>query len=46
MTRALANMGVVCSTPLLSRFSSPVSPAKLEKRWLEGLYVDQPEDMG
>jgi hypothetical protein len=44
VTRALANMGVLCSTPLLNRFSSPVSPDKLEKRWLEGLYVDQPEE--
>ena len=44
VTRALANMGVVCSTPLLSRFSSPASPTKLQERWLEGLYVDQPEE--
>jgi hypothetical protein len=43
VTRALANMGVAFATPLLSRFSSPASPAKPEKRWLEGLYVDQPE---
>ena len=43
LTRALANMGVVCPTPLLGRFSSPVLPDKPEKRWAEGLYVDQPE---
>jgi hypothetical protein len=44
VTRALANMGVVGPTPLLSRVSSPSSTAKPEKRWLDGLYVDQPED--
>ncbi len=40
MTRALANLGVIASTPLLSRFSSPVS-GQAEERWTDGLYVDQ-----
>jgi hypothetical protein len=42
MTHVLANMGVACPTPLLGRFSSPVS-GKAEARWREGLYVDQVE---
>jgi hypothetical protein len=37
-------MGVAGSTPLLSRFRSPVVPANAEKRWLDGLYLDQPEE--
>jgi hypothetical protein len=43
LTRLLADMGVAGSTPLLSHFGSPVLPAKPEKRWLDGLYLDQPE---
>ena len=43
-TRLLANMGVAGSTPLLSRFSSSVDAAQGEKRWLDGLYLDVPED--
>ncbi len=41
-TRLLSNMGVESSTPLLDRFSSPVSVA--ERRWLDGLYLDTPEE--
>jgi hypothetical protein len=44
VTRLLANMGVAGATPILGRFSSPVDPAKAEKRWLDGLYLDQPEE--
>jgi len=44
-TRLLANMGVAGSTPLLARFHSPVDVAKSEKRWLDGLYLDAPEEM-
>jgi hypothetical protein len=46
MTRALANMGVACPTPLLSRVSSPVAADKdrPERRWTQGLYVDQVEE--
>ena len=44
LARLLANMGVAAPTPLLARFSSPVTAAKPEKRWLDALYLDQPED--
>jgi len=43
-TRLLANMGAAGSTPVLARFRAPVDAAKPEKRWLEGLYLDQPEE--
>ncbi len=43
LTRLLANMGVAGDTPLLARFSSPLLPEKPEKRWEDGLYLDQPE---
>jgi len=45
VTRLLADMGVAGSGPLLARFHSPVDTAKLEKRWLDGLYLDAPEEM-
>jgi hypothetical protein len=41
-TRLLANMGAAGQTPLLGRVSSPV--AQGEKRWLDGLYLDVPEE--
>ena len=41
--RLMANMGVSGSTPLLPRFSNPIG-AKAQKRWLEGLYLDTPEE--
>jgi hypothetical protein len=41
--RLLGNMGAAGSTPILARFHAPVDVAKPEKRWLEGLYLDQPE---
>ncbi len=44
VTRLLANMGAAGRTPLLERFRSPVDAAKAEKRWLDGLYVDVPEE--
>jgi beta-galactosidase len=44
LNRLLANLGVAGSTPLLARFSSPVDPKKAEKRWLDGLYLDAPEE--
>ena len=43
-TCLLANMGVAGATPLLSRFHSPVNPAKPETRRLDGLYLDAPEE--
>jgi hypothetical protein len=44
LNRLLANMGVAGSTPLLDRFDRPVEVTKTEKRWLDGLYLDQPEE--
>jgi len=44
VTRLLANMGATGSTPLLERFGSPVDTSKSEKRWLNGLYMDVPEE--
>jgi hypothetical protein len=41
-SRLLGNMGVAAQSPLLARFSRPVD--EKEKRWLEGLYLDQPEE--
>ncbi|HEY3319454.1 MAG TPA: glycoside hydrolase family 2 TIM barrel-domain containing protein [Planctomycetota bacterium] len=45
VTRLLANMGCAAKTPLLDRFAKPVDPAKGEKRFLDGLYLDVPEEM-
>jgi len=44
VTRLLANMGAAGATPILDRFHSPVDAAKAEKRWLDGLYLDVPEE--
>jgi beta-galactosidase len=44
VTRLLANMGVAGSTPILARFHTPVELAKPERRWMDGLYVDEPEE--
>ena len=44
VTRLLANMGAAGRTPLWERFHSPVDASKAEKRWLDGLYVDVPEE--
>jgi len=44
LSRLLANAGVAGTTPLLDRFHRPVESAKPEKRWLEGFYLDQPEE--
>ncbi|MHC4462129.1 MAG: glycoside hydrolase family 2 TIM barrel-domain containing protein [Planctomycetota bacterium] len=44
LTRLLANIGAAGSTPILERFSSPVDKSKAEKRSLEGLYMDVPEE--
>jgi len=41
LARLLGNMGVAAPTPLLARFSSPVTAAS-EKRWLDAFYLDQP----
>lgn len=44
VTRLLANLGVSSASPILERFHRPVNPAQEEKRWLDGLYLDQPEE--
>jgi hypothetical protein len=44
VSRLLANMGVAGSTPFLDRFHQSVDTAKLERRWLNGLYLDEPEE--
>lgn len=44
MSRLMSNMDAMSSTPLLGRFSAPVDPGKAEKRWLDGLYLDEPEE--
>ncbi|HEV8541464.1 MAG TPA: hypothetical protein VGR78_03645, partial [Verrucomicrobiae bacterium] len=43
LSRLLANLGAASTTPVLTRFHSGPSSAD-EKRWLKGLYVDQPEE--
>ena len=43
-TRLLANLGVASTLPILARFNAPVNADKFEKRWLDGLYLDQPEE--
>ncbi|MGI8601377.1 MAG: glycoside hydrolase family 2 TIM barrel-domain containing protein [Verrucomicrobiales bacterium] len=42
VSRLLANLGAASSTPLLDRFHQPVDAT--EKRWLDGLYLDRPEE--
>jgi beta-galactosidase len=44
LSRLLGNLGVDGSTLILDRFNKPLDAAKAEKRWLDGLYVDLPEE--
>jgi hypothetical protein len=44
VVRVLANAGVRGATPVLERLSTPVVEGNGEKRYLEGLYVDRPEE--
>jgi hypothetical protein len=44
LMRVLANMGAAGATPILDRFRTPLGPADAEKRWLDGLYLDQPQE--
>jgi hypothetical protein len=37
-------MGVAGATPILDRFSAPVVAGAPEERWLDGLYLDRPEE--
>ena len=43
LTRLLSNLGLSSETPLLSRLSEPVESAE-PGRWLDGLYLDKPEE--
>jgi hypothetical protein len=42
LTRLLCNLGASSASPILARFNTPVDAS--EKRWLEGLYLDQPDE--
>jgi hypothetical protein len=44
ITRLLANMSVDGASPVLTRFSTPVSSQRSETRWRDGLYLDPPEE--
>lgn len=44
VSRLLANMGISSSTPLLERFHQPLASPDSEKRYLEGFYLDQPQE--
>jgi len=43
VSRLLANLGVAGSTPIVKCFHTPVDKSS-EQRWLEGLYLDTPEE--
>jgi len=43
-SRLISNLGVASTTPILARFHRPLDAATPEKRWLDGLYLDQPEE--
>jgi hypothetical protein len=44
VSRLLGNLGAAGSTPLLERFHQPLDKVTMNKRWLSGFYVDQPEE--
>ena len=44
LSRLMGNIGIESSTALLGRFNQPVVAGNSEKRWLDGLYLDQPEE--
>ncbi|HYG77338.1 MAG TPA: glycoside hydrolase family 2 TIM barrel-domain containing protein [Planctomycetota bacterium] len=44
LSRILGNLGVHAQTPLLERFGKGIGNAADEKRWLNGFYLDQPEE--
>jgi hypothetical protein len=44
LSRVMANMGVESATPLLERFGAAVVNPGREQRWLEGFYLDRPEE--
>jgi hypothetical protein len=44
VSRLAANMGAAGATPVLARLRDPVKAPAAERRWLEGLYLDVPEE--
>jgi hypothetical protein len=44
VTRLAANMGISGATPILMRVRSPLDASQAERRWLDGLYLDVPEE--
>jgi hypothetical protein len=44
LTRTLVNLGVASASPILERFATGPGSDRSEKRWLNGLYLDQPEE--
>ncbi|MDH7571386.1 MAG: hypothetical protein QHJ73_17555, partial [Armatimonadota bacterium] len=44
LTRLLANLGVAAETPVIERFHTPAAPDGSDKRWLQGMYLDEPID--
>jgi hypothetical protein len=44
VTRLAANLGAAGATPVLARFRAPVKGPGAGRRWLEGLYLDVPEE--
>jgi hypothetical protein len=44
VTRLAANMGAAVSAPLLARFQNPVATSRRDERWLDGFYLDRPEE--
>jgi hypothetical protein len=44
VSRLLANLGVSGATPILERMHVPVAAGGTDKRWLDGLYLDTPEE--
>jgi hypothetical protein len=44
VTRLVSNLGAATATPLLARFRDPVEVPGSGQRWLDGLYLDAPEE--
>ena len=44
LSRIMGNLGIESSTAVPDRFNQPVDEGKSEKRWLDGLYLDEPEE--
>ena len=44
LSRLMGNMGAESATPMLQRFNQPMKDVNLEKRWLDGFYLDTPEE--